>query len=86
MKVYSGACADDAAKYLHAANFFEVQFLSGAVAVMASKLLKKRKGPSGKVKDILSDADFQRELVAAGDRLVVVNFSAVWYAVMVLSN
>lgn len=47
-----------------------------------AKLFKKGKGAAaGKTKDILSDADFQRELVAAGDRLVVVNFSAVWYAV-----
>jgi hypothetical protein len=49
---------------------------------MASRLFKKAKGEAaaGKTKDILSDPDFQRELVAAGERLVVVNFSAVWYA------
>ena len=45
---------------------------------MASRS-KKRKGPAGKVKDIVTDADFQRELVAAGERLVVANFSAAWY-------
>jgi thiol-disulfide isomerase/thioredoxin len=49
---------------------------------MASRLFKKAKGEAaaGKTKDILSDPDFQRELVAAGERLVVVNFSAVWCA------
>ena len=52
-----------------------------ARGVMASRLFKKGKGAAaaGKTKDILSDADFRSELVAAGDRLVVVNFSAVWY-------
>ena len=33
----------------------------------------------GKVKDIASDADFQRELVTAEDKVVVVNFTASWY-------
>jgi thiol-disulfide isomerase/thioredoxin len=37
-------------------------------------------GGGGKVKNIVNDAEFQRELNAAGDRLVVVNFSATWCA------
>ena len=31
------------------------------------------------MKNIVNDAEFQRELKAAGDRLVVVNFSATWW-------
>lgn len=29
----------------------------------------------GRIKNIISDFDFQKELVAAGEKLVVVNFS-----------
>ena len=31
------------------------------------------------MKNIVNDAEFQKELITAGDRLVVVNFSATWY-------
>ena len=37
-------------------------------------------GGGEKVKDILSDQEFQKELVVAESRLVIVNFSASWYA------
>ena len=35
-------------------------------------------GGSGKIKNIVSDADFQKELITAGDRLVIVDFFATW--------
>ncbi len=33
----------------------------------------------GNVKVVPSDADFQKELIVAGDKLVVVDFFATWY-------
>ena len=38
-----------------------------------------RGGETEKVKNIVNDHEFQKELVAAEERLVVVNFSASWF-------
>ena len=35
-------------------------------------------GGSSRVKAVLSDSDFQRELIAVGDKLIVVDFFATW--------
>lgn len=39
-----------------------------------------------RVKVILSDSEFQKELISSGNKLVVVDFFATWYAVLVCSN
>ena len=37
-----------------------------------------KEGGGGKIKNVLSDSEFQKELITAGDRLVVVNFCVDW--------
>ena len=40
--------------------------------------VKMAEGGGGKVKTIQSDSEFQKELVLAAERLVVVDFFATW--------
>ena len=35
-------------------------------------------GGGGRIKNVVSDAEFQMELIAAGEQLVVVDFFATW--------
>ena len=58
---------------IHAAVFILVFFALFVMATVGG-------GGGEKVKDILSDQEFQKELVVAESRLVIVNFSASWYA------
>ena len=37
-----------------------------------------RGGGGGKIKNVTSDSEFTKELITAGDRLVVVNFCVDW--------
>ena len=46
--------------------------------VKLQSIVKMADGGGGKVKTIQSDSEFQKELVLAAERLVVVDFFATW--------